>query len=623
MRRFLPYLRYLHGRRLALGFALVFGAVSGLVYGFGLPKVMNEVFPKIFTDAQGQQAVVPDKSRTLTNLLPGNASGNEPASSAGEQIAETERIKQSRTLPRRSIAAYALLIPLIFLIRALSGFLNNYLMSYCGIGVLEVLRVELYRKLQHLPLSYFGRNRTGDLLSRLTADTQVVQQTITSSASDLVIQPLTLVGALYFLAQAAMRNHGVGLFLASLAAVPACVFPVRFIGKKLLRRAEENQRLLGDISDLATQNLAAAREVRAFGLEEKEIGRFQETTRRLFRIQMKVVKYAQVLSPSIEVIASLGIAFSLFYAYYAGITLAVFVSILGALFVCYEPMKKLGGLHGQFIKGSASLNRIEEILHSPVTITDPDTPAAIGRLKGEIALNQVTFAYNPGEPVLREVSARIPAGTVCALVGPSGAGKSTFANLVPRFYEATEGDVTIDGINVRQMRVADLRRNIAVVSQDPVLFNDTIHQNLLLGREGASRAEVEQAARDAFAHDFITKLPQGYDTTVGERGALLSGGQKQRIALARAFLRNAPVLILDEATSALDSESEAAIQQALKKLIVGKTVLIIAHRFSTIRDASLILVFDRGEIVASGSHAELHAANPLYKSLYDRQQIGA
>jgi ATP-binding cassette, subfamily B, bacterial MsbA len=221
--------------------------------------------------------------------------------------------------------------------------------------------------------------------------------------------------------------------------------------------------------------------------------------------------------------------------------------------------------------------------------------------------------------VLHHVNAFIPAGTVCALVGPSGAGKSTFANLVPRFYEAADGRVAIDGIDVRAMRVADLRRNIAVVPQDPVLFNDTILANLRLGRADATRPEVERAASDAFAHDFIMALPHGYETVVGERGASLSGGQRQRIALARAFLRDAPVLILDEATSALDSESESFIQAALQKLMVGKTVLIIAHRFSTIRAATKILVFERGQIVATGSHSELYRTSALYKSLYDRQ----
>jgi subfamily B ATP-binding cassette protein MsbA len=254
-----------------------------------------------------------------------------------------------------------------------------------------------------------------------------------------------------------------------------------------------------------------------------------------------------------------------------------------------------------------------------VTIGDPANPVDVGRLRGEVAFEGVSFSYQAGVPVLCDVSVALPAGTVCALVGPSGAGKSTFANLVPRFYEVASGRVTIDGIDVRAMRLADLRRHIALVSQEAVLFNDSVLANLLLGRAGASRAEVEQAARDAFAHDFITALPQGYDTVVGERGASLSGGQRQRLALARAFLRNAPILILDEATSALDSESEAAIQAALKKLMVGKTVLIIAHRFSTIRDATLILVFDQGRLVAQGAHAELYAGNALYKSLYDRQ----
>jgi subfamily B ATP-binding cassette protein MsbA len=615
--RFLPYLKYLKGRRLALSLALICGAISGLVYGYGLPKVINEVFPKIFTDDTGQPSgtnLIKSPTRSAAkadNTLP---------VSKDEQLAAQQRIRAGRTLSGYEIVGYALLIPLIFLIRATSGFLNNYLMSYCGIGVLEALRVELYRKLQHLPLSYFGRNRSGDLLSRLTSDTQVVQQTITSSASDLVIQPITLLGAVYFLGITALKNDGVGLFLASLAVVPLSVFPVRFIGKKLLRRAEENQRLLGDISDLASQNFSAAREVRAFGLEEKEISIFQTTTRHLFRIQLKVVKYSQVLSPSIEVIASLGIAFSLYYAYYAGLTLAVFVSIIGALFVCYEPMKKLGGIHGQLTKGAASLNRIEEILHANVSIADPSDPIKVPRLRGELAFDHVNFAYKTSAPVLRDVSVNIPAGTICALVGPSGAGKSTFANLVPRFYDATSGIVTIDGVDTRALKLSDLRRNIAVVSQEPVLFNDSILNNLLIGRADATRAEVEQSARDAFAHDFITGLPQGYDTIVGERGALVSGGQRQRLALARAFLRNAPILILDEATSALDSESEAAIQLALKKLVVGKTVLIIAHRFSTIRDATKILVFDQGEIVAAGTHAELHANQPLYRSLYDRQQ---
>jgi subfamily B ATP-binding cassette protein MsbA len=284
----------------------------------------------------------------------------------------------------------------------------------------------------------------------------------------------------------------------------------------------------------------------------------------------------------------------------------------------------MGKMQTELTRGVAALDRLEQVLHEPEPIADPAQPRELGRAHGEIEFRDVSFTYGGGsaeETVLREVSAKIPVGAVVALVGPSGAGKSTFANLVPRFYEATAGAVLVDGIDVRHLRQADLRANIAIVSQDSFLFNDTIFNNLLLGRPDATRAEVEQAARDASAHDFIAALPQGYDTIVGERGASVSGGQRQRIALARAFLRNAPILILDEATSALDSESEAAIQRALQKLVVGKTVLMIAHRFSTLRDANLVLVFDRGRIVARGPHAEIYRTNPLYRSLYEQQQI--
>ena len=409
------------------------------------------------------------------------------------------------------------------------------------------------------------------------------------------------------------------MMLVCLGIVPLTVLPIRYIGRKILRRAEQLQHEVGTLTGHFAENLAAAREVRAFSLEARETGRFATGSRSLLGLQLKIAKYAQALSPAIEVVASLGMAGTFLYAYSAGIDRDSFLAVITALYLCYEPIKKLGALNNELKRGEASLQRLEVVLNEPVAIADPADPVTVGRLRGDIAFADVSFAYGDN-PALAEVSVAIPAGTVCALVGPSGAGKTTFANLVPRFYEAAAGSVTVDGLDVRRLRLADVRRNIALVSQEPVLFNDTIYQNLLLGRAEATRDEVIAAAVDAHADDFIRTLPQGYDTIVGERGALLSGGQKQRIALARAFLRNAPILILDEATSALDSGSEAAVQDALRKLVVGKTVLIIAHRFSTIRDASLILVFDQGRITARGTHAELYAGNALYRSLYDRQQ---
>jgi subfamily B ATP-binding cassette protein MsbA len=359
--------------------------------------------------------------------------------------------------------------------------------------------------------------------------------------------------------------------------------------------------------------------VRAFGLEERELARFGRATSGLVTAQMKIVKYAQALTPAIEILSAIGIAATLIFASTHNVKWETFIAIITALYLCYEPIKKIGYLNTEMNRGAASLERLEHVLHEPLTITDPVAPVPVTQLRGQLSFQQVNFSY--GEtPALRDINVTIPAGTVCALVGPSGAGKSTFANLVPRFFEVAAGSVSIDGLDVRSLRLADLRRNIALVSQEPVLFNDTIYHNLALGTPNATREAIMAAAENAHAHEFITQLPLGYDTPVGERGALLSGGQKQRIAIARAFLRQAPILILDEATSSLDSDSEAAVQDALRQLVIGKTVLIIAHRFSTIRDASMILVFDQGRIVAQGDHASLYAANALYKSLYDRQQ---
>jgi subfamily B ATP-binding cassette protein MsbA len=574
LRRFRPYFSYLRPVRGALVVATVAGLVYSAATGVGLPWMIKEVFPVIFDGP--------------------------------------------RDLPFRDLLVIAGYVPLIFVLRGVFGYLNGYSIQFAGTRILESIRVDYFRKLQLLPLSFVQNRQAGDLLSRGLADTTQLQTTLTVLANDGIKQPGTLLFALGMVGYYAWHAQGVAMLLACLGIVPLTVLPIRYVGRRILKRAEELQAQLGSITGQFAENLAAAREVRAYGLEQRETDAFSGRSRTLLTLQLKIAKYAQALSPAIEVIAAVGIAGTLFYSYRAGISKDDFLSVITALYLCYEPIKKLGSLNNELKRGEAALDRLEVVLHEPVTIADRPGANAVGRLRGDIGFEAVSFAYGD-HAALRGVSVRIPAGTVCALVGPSGAGKSTFANLVPRFYEVADGSVRIDGLDVRDLRLADLRRNIALVSQDPVLFNDTIFNNLLLGRPEATRAEVIAAAQAAHAHEFIEKQPQGYDTVVGERGALLSGGQKQRLAIARAFLRNAPILILDEATSALDSESEAAVQDALKHLVVGKTVLIIAHRFSTIRDASLILVFDQGRLVAQGGHAALYAGNALYKSLYDRQ----
>ncbi|MBP7481053.1 MAG: ABC transporter ATP-binding protein [Lacunisphaera sp.] len=576
LRRFRPYFRYLRSNRGTLFAAVFYGLLFGATNGLGLPMLIKYVFPVIFDRSGGVG------------------------------------------MPMATVVLIAATVPMLFLLRAVTSFLNSYYVQLTGVRILEGVRLDYFRKLQVLPLSFLQRESSGDLLSRGIADSAQLQSTLTLIANDGVKQPMALLGALGFLVWQAFTTDGALTVLVCLAIVPLAVLPVHYVGKKVVHRARQVQDQLGDISSQLNENLAAAREVRAFGLEERETERFGRATNLLIVAQMKVVKYAQALTPAIELISAVGIAATLVFAYYAGVKLETFLAIITALYLCYEPIKKLGYLNSEINRGAASLSRLEYVLDEPVTITDPATPVPVAKLRGHVEFKDLTFAYG-NSPALKKVSASIPAGTVCALVGPSGAGKSTFANLVPRFYEAGAGAVTIDGIDVRSMKLADLRRNIALVSQEPVLFNDTIYNNLALGTAATTREEIIAAARLAHAHEFIEQLPQGYDTIVGERGALLSGGQKQRIAIARAFLRHAPILILDEATSALDSDSEAAVQDALRRLVTGKTVLIIAHRFSTIRDASMILVFDRGEIVAQGDHASLYAGNALYKSLYDRQ----
>ncbi len=580
MKRFRPFLGYLKPVRSTLVLALLCGLVFGAANGAGLPLMMKWVFPQVFaSDAE---------ALTTWELL--------------------------------LVAAW---LPFIFLIRGVAGYGNVYLVQLAGVRVLERLRLDFFAKLQRLPLSFLQRQSSGDLISRGLADTNQLQFTLTFAANEIIRQPATLLGAIGFLVWTAFNERGVALVLVCLAVVPLCVLPIRFVGRKIVRRAQEVQAELGSITGRFSENLSAAREVRAFGLEDREVEKFRGISGALVRFQMKVVKYQQALNPAIEIISAIGIAITLIYAYRVGVPLESFLAIITALYLSYEPIKKLGGLNNELKKGQAALERIEMVLREPVTITDPAQPQPFENIHGDLSFESVSFAYREGETVLTDINASIPAGTVCALVGPSGAGKSTFANLVPRFYEVAFGRLKIDGRDVRDVAIADLRQQIGIVSQESVLFDDTVFNNLLVSRTDATRQEVEHAAQAAYAHDFILSLPDGYETIVGERGASLSGGQRQRLALARAFLRDAPILILDEATSALDTESEAAIQKALRKLVVGKTVLIIAHRFSTIRDASTILVFDRGRIVGQGTHAELFENNALYRTLYERQTSGS
>lgn len=586
LKKFLPYYRHLW----EVKGHFVSGVLAGLIYaaatGAGLPLMTKVVFPVLFDDGGRETQWF---SLWLTRRL-------------GD-------------IPRDELLIYTCLwIPVVFIIRAAASYANAYLIQYCGMRVVESIRTDLFVKLQGLALAFFKRNKSGDLLARLMNDTQALQNVIAQASSDLIKQPATLLFALGTVVWLSFRDRSMFIALIALMTVPLCVLLIRAAGKKLTRRARALQKRGGDLSASLAESLQSAQEIRAYNLQELQIGRFKARIAAILKLGMKVVKYRQIISPSIEVVASLGFAAALYFGVRAGMSLEGFLALGMALFMSYEPMKKLGNLHSLFQQGKASVDRIEYILNAEDVIEDPARPEVFPKPLESLAFDHVTFAYSE-LPVLYDVDLEIPAGQVVALVGPSGAGKSTFAQLVPRMYDPQEGDVRLNGISVREFLKRDLRERIAVVPQTPSLFIGTLEENIRVGRQDATRAEVEEAARKAFAHDFIISMPEGYDTEVGERGDLLSGGQRQRIAIARAFLKNAPILILDEATSALDTESEAAVQTALAELVKGRTTLIIAHRFSTIRIADRILVFKDGRIVSDGSHEELRDLDPTYQAM--------
>lgn len=585
LKRFRPYLHYMKAVRVPFALGLLFGVLYGAASSLGLPLITRHIVPLVTGSELGAGV----------GFAPGPPRG-------------------------LALAGVLALIPLVFLLRAVGGFLNAYLMAYSGMHILERMRVDAFSKLQQLPLTFYSQHTVGDLMSRVIGDTAQLQTAIIHVVNDLIKQPATLIGAGFTLIYLAFQQHEVGFFLIVLASVPACILPIRFIGKRVLAKAKRAQAEAGQMNGILNENLSAVREVRAYNLEEREISRFRESCRHFLKVSLKVVKYQKSLNPVIEVVSALGLVAAVFIAIDKDISEGIIAALLVALYMGYEPVKKLGAMNNNIRRAEASLDRLEYVLNQPDTVPEPENPQPFPRPAGQIRFENVAFSYT-GAPVLRDVNVSIEPGETVALVGPSGAGKSTFVNLIPRFYEVGSGAVQIDGTDVRDVSKHALREQIAVVSQEAVLFAGSIANNIRVGRPDATDDEVIEAARMANAHDFIESLPDKYDSVVGERGSQLSGGQRQRISIARAFLKNAPIIILDEPTSALDSESEHHLQAAMEKLSRGRTVLIVAHRFSTIRHADRILLFDEGRIVDSGTHEELYAQSPIYRNLYDKQAI--
>lgn len=569
------------------------GMVAASASGMGVPLLVKYVFPVVFyTPGEPQPE--------LMGLIP--------------SLAELEH----STLLLLACAA----MPAVFLVRGFAMWGNALLVNILGIRILETLRMEVFCRVQQLPIAFMETRRKGDIISRILADTTNVQNILTSVANDLVKQPVTAacaLGAFVYLLVASGQGL---LFFVNLVFIGLAAWPIIVFGKRISNKALRSQQGLGELNTAVQQNLENQREVRAYAMEERQIEDFRAVSRRFYINYVKLVKYQKALVPVMEVVTALALAFLLVRGRLYGMGFTDFIAIAGALFFAFDSMKRAGTAWNRFNEAQGSLKRLTEVLHEPISIPEPENPKQFALpVKGEIRFRNVSFGYDPEKPVLRDVDLTIPPGQIVGLVGPSGAGKTTFATLIPRFYEVTEGAVEIDGIDVRDVRTHDLREQLALVGQQALLFSGSIRENISLGRENATDEEIAAAADSAAVSKFLESQPQGIDTVLGQGGSGLSGGQRQRVAIARAFVKDAPILILDEATASLDAESEREIQEELDKLAQGRTTLIVAHRFSTIRNAHRILVFDAGRIVGDGTHEELYAGCPLYKELYDRQGI--
>ncbi len=593
LKQFFRFLIYLKPLMFPFLVALAFGIVAAAASGFGIPMMINKVFPVVFDNSQ----LPPFIQNILVDLVAPDH------------------------LHMAVLLAACLMLPLVMTIRGVATFVNGYLTAFVGMRVLEEIRMKAFSHLQMLPLSFHESQKKGDLISRLLTDTQNVQAGITQVSNDLIKQPMTLISALGFLIYQAYSTSQTSVLLMNLLFVSLSIWPIYFFGKRMVEKARKAQKELGDMMAVAQENLSSQREVRSYGMQVQQVSVFQELTNRFIRIQLKAVKYKQFLIPVLEGVCSLGLAYLLVKCNSLGLSQDSFLALATALFMCYDPIKRLGMTYNRLKQAQASLERLNFILDQPDSMPDPEAPVQLGRIKGDVRFRDVSFSYDGKHKVLEDINIDVPAGQVVALVGPSGAGKTTFASLIPRFYEVASGSVEMDGVDIRKATKKDVRANISLVSQSPFIFRNSIIENIRLGKPGASDDDVIESAKKASVHDFAQQKEQGYYTMLADCGDGLSGGQKQRVAIARAFLKDAPILILDEATASLDSESENKIQEELDKLVVGRTTFIVAHRFSSIRIAHRILVFESGRIIADGTHDELYVSCPLYKELYDKQSI--
>jgi len=607
----LPFLKR-YWRRFAL--AIVLGAFFGLSHAFVLGGVKVLLY-RLDPDAPSvEQAAAVEGSRTdrfaaaIGIDLPQWRESFDGAIDVWLPLA-------GRALAPREVLGLLLLLPSLVAMRGFLGYASSYLMGWVGTRIINDMRVRVLEKMNLLSLDFFNRSQSGDLMTRINGDTIMLHRALTLGLSDIVKEPITIVGVLAFL----LYQDWV-LTLVFLTVAPVIVLPLALLGKKV-RRATRGKVNAGVLqSNLLIEMLAGIRVVKAFCMESFRIDRFKKLSGKIIHNDMKAIQAQQLINPILETIVAVAGALFLIYVFRTGRTPKEMFIFIGGLILVFDPIKKLSRLHMLFSQASIGVDRLKEIFDQEATVVEPVQPREIETDAGDVTFEGVGFGYGETQ-VLFDVNLKVKAGEKIGIAGESGSGKSTMLNMLFRFFDPTAGAVTLGGVNLRELSTAELRGHLALVSQEIVLFDMTVAENIACGKPGASRDEIVAAAKAAHAHEFIEALPEGYDTRIGEQGVTLSGGQRQRLSIARAFVRDAPVLALDEATAALDSEVEAEVQRTIDELAENRTVFCIAHRLSTLAKMDRIVVLSKGRIVESGGYAELIEKGGAFAAMAARQGI--
>lgn len=506
----------------------------------------------------------------------------------------------------------------IFIVRGLFWYGQNYLMSYVGQSVIIDIRAAVFKKIQRLSVSFYDKNKTGTIMSYVTNDVNALQSAMVENTIEMITEGFILIGSVVAMIYLDWR-----LTLFTVCTFPVVLWFMEFFGKKIRKTGGRIQECTADITSVLQESVASARVIKSFVREDYEVDRFDVENKANFRANMKNAQLMATLTPVVELVAAIGVTMIIWYGgnnvINGTITAGSLVAFLTYAVNISNPIKRLTRVIGNIQKALAAAQRVFMIIDMPEEIAESRDAKQLPEVIGKVEFQNVSFAYNDKGNVITDLSFSVKPGEVIAIVGPSGAGKSTIANLLPRFYDVNKGDIKIDGHSVREVTLDSLREQVGIVPQETMLFNGSVYNNILYGRLDATKEEIEAAAKAANAHDFIMQLTDGYETKLGDRGVNLSGGQRQRIAIARAILKNPRILILDEATSALDTESERVVQEALDRLMVGRTSFVIAHRLSTVKNADKILVLEKGNLVESGTHDELLALDGLYAHLYKIQ----